>query len=118
MKDLSEMLREKRRLEAVALAADSAVLRQSLAIWERYGTYIAAEPMEKVDQPMTINEAILCSLNGESLSSPEIISNITEKFPHVRKTRIAVHNALARMSNLCEIKREGAPMKYRYTKRI
>jgi hypothetical protein len=123
---LCEMLAEKRRLEALAIAADNAVLRQSLAIWERYQVYVTARSIINVEPPGNIPEAIISTLNREPMSASYLYRAILGQWPHIKMNKVSLYNSLTKLVQDGMVEREkvngenekGPRMAYGYRKPI
>lgn len=108
--ELHEMIAEKRRLEAIALAADSAVLLQSIAIWKRFGIYVG---VDLADTGRT-KDRVLSVFNGEWLPKSKVKVMVTKKFPAI--TPKAVDTMLRRLSKDGPLERSGRPHHYQFRK--
>jgi hypothetical protein len=105
--EFHDMIAEKRRLEVAALAAANAVLRQSLAIWQRYLVFNAIRPTgSEIDfGPRTVSEAIFEVLNGKDLCLTAIQKVIRLKFPLVKATKYGVGYAVRSLINSGKLER-------------
>jgi hypothetical protein len=115
--ELHEMLAEKRRLEAKALAADNAVLRQSLKIWQRFEVYPDVQSKD-LRPPRTVIGALRRIVNGHPIKNGEALALVHKQFPNLKgkANRTLVSDSLRKLCDRKEIVRIGKQRHYRFTK--